>query len=139
MTPNILALYATVIVLFVMAYFALASFAFVFVRLEVDAVARMLRGLFSICYLMLAGAGALAALAYIKLGVPGFAVAMAGIALLALLMRRGFLKRVDAGAVARAAGDRVALRQYRLLHLGGMVVNFVQLVAVASSISLIPG
>jgi len=55
---------------------------------------------------------------------------LAGIALIAFLSRRGILSRMDRLRDAMTATDMVRIRQFRLLHVWGMVLNFAQLFAV---------
>jgi len=55
---------------------------------------------------------------------------LAGIALIAFLSRRGILSRMDRLRDAMTATDTVRIRQFRLLHVWGMVLNVAQLFAV---------
>lgn len=54
MTPDVIASYATIILLFPMAYFMLAAPAFLLVKLDIPVVAQLLRGLFSAYFQMVA-------------------------------------------------------------------------------------
>ena len=57
MTANAAALAATVILLFTMGYFFLASPAFLLVKLDIPQVSQLLRGMFNIQFVMMSVAG----------------------------------------------------------------------------------
>jgi hypothetical protein len=126
-----------VIVLFTLLYFLLALIPFLFVKLTDPTAARLLRGLFRVCFLLIAGASGMAAIAFVATGRPGFAVGMAGLAIFAILARRWFLERLDTRWRASAAGDVAASLQLRRLHFGGMAVVVAQLVGVAGSMQFV--
>ncbi len=137
MGPNIVTLYAIVIMLFTMLYFLPASVAFLFVKLDIPVVARLLRGLFSVGFLLIAGAGGIAVIAFAATGAPAFAIGASLIVVFTIAARRWFLRHMDAHWSAVAAGSHPATRRLRLLHCAGMATTFVQIVAVVSSVPLI--
>lgn len=121
-TPEPLALFATIILLFPMGYL-LACPAFLLVRLSHSAIPRLLRAMFSGYFLMLMVTGGFATFAYAATDHIVFAVAMCLLAGAAFMARRWFLQRIDAEIIARDAGDANAVRRMRLMHVGGMAVN----------------
>lgn len=137
MTANAIAFIATVILLFPMGYLFLASPAFLLVRLSIPQVTVLLRGMFSVYFLMMIVAGLLATAAFAGTAHPLGALGMAAITAFALAERRWFLGRMDRELHARDSGDALAPRRLRLLHLGGMAVNAVLLALVAGSVPLI--
>jgi hypothetical protein len=134
MTPDVLALFATVILVFPMLYFLLASPAFLLVKLDIEPVAQLLRGLFNAHFLMMSIAGVIGTVAFAVAGRLVFAIGIGLMAAFAVWARRWFLRQMDAQFSARDAGDADAVRRLRRLHWGGMLSNAIQLVAIAGSI-----
>ena len=134
MLPDAIALAAIVILLFPMAYFLLAAPAFLLVKLDIQPVARLLRGMFSVHFLMLTIAGSIATIAFAATGRIFFAIAIGLLAAFAVWARRWFIPRMDAELRARDAGDADAPRRLRRLHWVGMLCNAVQLAAIVGSI-----
>ena len=135
--PNAIALAATVILLFPMGYFLLASPAFLLVPLSEPPVTQLLRGMFRVHFLMMTIAGAIGTVAYAVAGRPFFAIGIALIVAFAVWARRWFLPQMDAQISARDAGDADAVRRLRRLHWEGMLCNAIQLIAIVASIPYI--
>jgi hypothetical protein len=137
MVPEFIAFYATVILLFPMAYFLLAAPTFLLVRLDIQPVALLLRGLFNAYFIMMTIAGAIGTVAYAMTGRLVFAIAVGLLVAFAVSARRWFLRKMDVQLSARDAGDADAPRRLRRLHWGGMLCNAIQLVAIVASIPYI--
>ncbi len=131
---NALALAATILLLFPMLYFLIASLAFFLRSLEHSSATFLLRGLFSVCFLAVAVIGAIGAAAFAGAERPGVAIGFGLVAALAAGVRAWFLQQIDSAVTARDAGTGGALRRLRHLHIGGIAYNAMQLVAVVSSI-----
>ena len=110
--PEPVALFASVLLLLPMGYFLLQAPAFLLVKLDNPTVTRLLRGMFSIYFLVVAVAGAIGTLAFAVAGRPPFALAIALIMAFAVLARRWFLQRMDAELGARDAGDRAQVHTF---------------------------
>jgi hypothetical protein len=134
MMPDAVTLAVDVILLFPMGFFLLSSPAFLLVKLDIPEVTQLLRGLFSVHFLMLSGAGVVGAVAFALDGRPLFAVGIGLIAAFAIWARGWFLPRMDAQLSARDAGDADAVRRLRRLHWGGMLCNAILLVVFVGSI-----
>ena len=134
MLPDAIALAAIVILLFPMAYFLLAAPAFLLVKLDIQPVAQLLRGMFNIHFLMLTIAGIIAAVAFALTGRLFFAIAIGLLPAFAVWARRWFIPRMDAELRASDAGDAEAPRRLRRLHWVGMLCNAVQLAAIVGGI-----
>ena len=137
MTPDNTALFATIILLLPMFYFLLAAPAFLLVRLDIPAVAQLLRAMFSGYFLTVAIAGAIGAIAVALTGRLVLAVCIGLIAAFAASSRRWFLRQMDARLTERDAGDADAVRRLRRLHWGGMLSNAIQVAVVVVSIPYI--
>ena len=132
--PDALALYAAVILLLPMACFFLSMPTFLLVGLEIPEVTQLLRGMFNGYFLVMGVAGVVAAVGFVVAGRPVFATGAIAVAVFAIAARRWFLRRLDAALQARDAGVSGAVRRLRVLHLKGMLVNFVQLAVVVASV-----
>src|SRR3954467_12389529 len=137
MMPQSVALFATVILLLPMGYFLLAAPAFLLVRLDVPAVAMLLRIMFNGYFLTLAIAGVIGTLAVAAEGRLVLAVGIGLVAALAASSRRWFLRQMDARLGDKYAGNADAARQLRRLHWGGMLSNAIQLAVIVPSIPYI--
>lgn len=134
MTPDGVAVAVMIILLFPMGYFTLASPAFLLVKLDIQPVAQLLRGMFNAHFLVMRVAGVIGTVAFL---LDGRLVAAAGVGLVAALAiwgRRWFMQRMDDQLSARDAGDTEAPRRLRRLHWSGMLGNAVLLVALVASI-----
>jgi len=137
MTPDAVAVAVMIILLFPMSYFTLASPAFLLVRLDIQPVAQLLRGMFNAHFLVMRVAAFIGTAALL---LDGRLLAALGVGLLAVLAiwgRRWFMQRVDEQLSARDAGDADAPRRLRRLHWSGMLANAVLLVALLAGIPYI--
>ncbi|MCJ9700229.1 MULTISPECIES: hypothetical protein [unclassified Bradyrhizobium] len=137
MTPDAVAVAVMVILLFPMGYFTLASPAFLLVRLDIQPVAQLLRGMFNAHFLVMRVAGVIGTVALLVDGRLLAALGVGMIAALAIGGRRWFMQRVDDQLSARDAGDADAPRRLRRLHWSGMLGNAVVLVALVAGIPYI--
>ncbi|MEY9878874.1 hypothetical protein [Bradyrhizobium sp. USDA 329] len=137
MTPDAVAVAVMIILLFPMSYFTLASPAFLLVRLDIQPVAQLLRGMFNAHFLVMRVVGIIGMVALLLDGRPLAAVGVGMIAALAIWGRRRFMRRVDDQLSARDAGDADAARRLRRLHWSAMLGNAVLLVALVAGIPYI--
>jgi hypothetical protein len=137
MMPDNFALFATIILLLPMFYFLLAAPAFLLVRLDIPAVAQLLRAMFSGYFLTVAIAGLIGTLAVAAEGRLVLAIGIGSIAAFAASSRRWFLRQMDARLGDGDAGNADAVRRLRRLHWGGMACNAVQLAVVVACIPYI--
>ena len=134
MPPDNVALFATIIVLLPMFYLLLAAPAFLLVRLDIQPVTRLMRGMFNAYFLTLITTAIVGTLAVALDGRLLLTLGIGAIAAFAILSRRWFLQQMDAGIDQRDAGDTGAVRRLRRLHWGGMLSNALQVAAVVASI-----
>ncbi|MBR0830301.1 hypothetical protein JQ596_32825 [Bradyrhizobium manausense] len=134
MTPDPVTIAAMIILIFPMGYFTLASPAFLLVKLDIQPVAQLLRGLFNAHFLVMRVAGVIGTVAFLVEGRPLIAIGVGLITALAIWGRRSFMQRMDDQLSARDAGDAEAPRRLRRLHWVGMLCNAVLLVALVASI-----
>jgi hypothetical protein len=137
MVPDFAPLYAVVIVLFSLIYFALASISFLLVRLDIPAVAQLFRGLFNVYFWMVGVTGLVAVAVFAASGRMAFTAAMLLLAATAMAVRSRVLQLIDTQRTALESGDTTAMRRLRLIHWGGMLANIVILATVASGVRYI--
>ena len=137
MPPDALALYGAVILLFPMACFFLSTTSFLLVGLDKPEVTQLLRGIFNGYFLVIGIAGVIAMVLFATSGRPVFSIGAIGIAAYSIAVRRWLLQRMDAELQARDAGTFSAVRQLRVLHVQGMLINAVQLAAVVAGVPLV--
>lgn len=133
--PDNVALFATVILLLPMGYFLLAAPAFLLVRLDIPAVAMLLRIMFNGYFLTLVIAGVIGMVAVAAEGRLVLALGIGLVAALGASSRRWFLRQMDARL--KDAGDAEVARELRRLHWGGMLSNAIQLAAIVPCIPYI--
>lgn len=136
MSPDVAASFALVILMAPMAYFLLASPSFLFVKLDIPPVARLLRGMFHGYFIALVIAGVVGTVGLAAAGRTAFLIGI-GVVAFAVLARRWFLRRIDAQLGATPAGDGGMARRLRRLHVAGMLCNAAQFVAVVGCIPYI--
>ena len=134
MTPEAVAIAVMIILLFPMSYFTLASPAFLLVRLDIQPVAQLLRGMFNAHFVVMRVAGVIGTVALLLEGRLMAAMGVGLIAAMAIWGRAWFMRRMDDQLSARDAGDAEAPRRLRRLHWSGMLGNAVLLVVLVASI-----
>src|SRR6202023_4257890 len=117
--PDNVALFATIILLLPMIYFLLAAPAFLLVKLDIPAVALLLRAMFSGYFLTVAIAGAIGTLAVAVTGRLVLAIGICLIAAFAVSSRRWFLRQMDARLSDRDGGNSDAVRRLRRVMWSG--------------------
>ena len=138
MVPDVAPLVAVIAVLFSLAYFAMASFPFLLVRLDVPEVWRLFRGLFDTYFKVVSVVGAVAAVAFATDGHFGFSAAMLILGGVAVAARQRVLRRMDTLHTSHlSVGGTAAMRELRVIHGGTMLVNVAVLASVASCLPYI--
>lgn len=133
--PNPAALFAFVILILPMGYLLLAAPGFLFVKLDILPVARLMRMMFSAYFQVLAVAAIVGTIVFALTGRWAFVIGVAVLAF-ALIERRWFLSRMD-GEIDAWPAD--VGRRLRRLHCGGMACNALQLAIVIGSVPYVMG
>ena len=116
---------ATVVLLFPMIYFAIATLTFFLARMSDPVATWLLRGLFKTYFRVVTVFGLLGVAAFAMAGKPGVTLGFTLFVILALVAGRFFIQRMDAQIAARDAGNPHAARSIRRLHVGGVTYNLV--------------
>jgi hypothetical protein len=126
-----LALVSTVLLLMSLGFFVLGSTPLLVLKHETPMDSRVIRQVFHYCYRMVAAMAAAASTGFALTGRPVLSVCLGGIALLALVLHRVMLTRMDALRETMRHGDRAAVVRFRQLHVAGIALNLTQLGALA--------
>ena len=129
-----LSLAATIIMIFPMMYFFIATLTFFLARMTDPVATWLLRGLFNTYFHVVAVLCAIAALTFLRVGKFAIVLELATVVALAILARRWFVGGMDAAIAARDAGDASAPRRIRRFHVGGIAYNAVQMAIIIASI-----
>jgi len=125
----IVALISTVALLVWMGFFMMGSLPLLILKHDTPLDARFIRGLFNVYYLAIMATAAAGALSYAFAERLLIALALACIAALGFAGRRWFVSRMDMVRSTMTADDSGAIRRFRRLHIAGMLLNVVLLVA----------
>jgi len=125
----IVALISTVALLVWMGFFMMGSLPLLILKHDTPLDARFIRGLFNVYYLAIMATAAAGALSYAFAERLLIALALACIAALGFAGRYWFVSRMDMVRSTMTADDSGAIRRFRRLHIAGMLLNVVLLVA----------
>jgi hypothetical protein len=116
-----------------MVFFAAVIAPLVFTRLPAEHAGRFIRAVFPFYYLYVLATSAVgaAALAWPD---PAAAAALASVAALTVWLRQGLMARINALSDAAQAGEAGARGRFNRAHRLSVMVNTVQLLAVAWSL-----
>jgi hypothetical protein len=125
----LLAMFSTVVLLVWMGFFMLGSLPLLVLKHDTPLDARFIRGLFNVYYLAIMITATVGAACFALADRFLFALVFAGIGLIGVASRRTFIGRMDVLRSTMTATDRAAIRRFRQLHIGGMLANVTQLLA----------
>ncbi len=128
------ALLSTVPLLMCMGYFFMGSLPLLVLKHDTPMDARFVRGFFNTYYVAVVCTAAVPTISYALVGHPAFSAGMFSIAALALILRKVVLSHMDGLRTRIESGDPTAAIAFRHIHVAGMGVNFVQLVALIWSL-----
>ncbi|MEJ5991648.1 hypothetical protein WG902_16715 [Ramlibacter sp. PS3R-8] len=121
------ALFFTVALLVTTAYFLLGAVPLLVLEHDTPLDGRFVRGFFNTYYLAVMFTASGAALSYAWVGRFGFGAGAAGLALLAAMLRKKFLPRMDHLRARIEAGHAEAIAGFRRLHVAAILMNVTQL------------
>src|SRR3954466_4191583 len=113
MSMMLLALVATVLVLFAMGFFLVGMPPLLILKHDVPTDAAFIRGLFNMYFIAVTLLATFAAASYALAGQPAFAAGMACVAALAVTLRAVIVKRMDLLRPIMKAHDPDSIRKFR--------------------------
>jgi hypothetical protein len=130
----IAALFFTVALLVTTAYFLLGSLPLLVLKHDTPLDSRFVRGFFNTYYLVAMATASATAVSYAFAGRLIVAALAAGLALLAVVMRRKVIPRMDSLRAEIQLNGTSAIRAFRRIHATAMLVNLAQLVLIVWSL-----
>jgi hypothetical protein len=126
----ITALFCTVALFVTTAYFLLGSVPLLVLKHDTPLDARFVRGFFNTYYLAAMTTAGATALSFLAAGWWRVGAGAAGLALLATLMRRSVIPKMEALGVEIQQSRALAVGSFRRWHLSAIAVNLLQLVVI---------
>ncbi len=120
-----------VVLLFSMVVFMLATPPLLVLKHDTPVDGRFIRGLFNFYYIGVMTIAAVGAAGCVLIGQRALALAMGGLVVVVFGIRRWVISNMDRLRDAMTRGESMALPRFRRLHMAGMLLNVVQLGAVA--------
>jgi hypothetical protein len=130
----LIALFFTVALLVTTAYFLLGSVPLLVLKHDTPMDSRFVRGFFNTYYLAAMFTAAATALSYAFAGRPVLAAGAASLALLATLLRRNVIPRMDSLRARIEASEASAIAAFRRMHVTAILINLAQLVVIVWSL-----
>jgi hypothetical protein len=130
----IVGLIFTVLLLVITAYFFMGSVPLLILKHDTPLDARFVRSFFNVHYLATLFAAGATAASYAAAGRWVFAAGAAGLALLALLLRRTVLPKMDALHARIRVSEADAVLGFRRIHMSAIAINLAQLVLIVWSL-----
>ncbi len=131
MLPKAITLVPTVFLLMALGFFVLGATPLLVLKHQVPMDARVIRQVFHYCYRLVTVLASAAAIGYAVAGHAVLSICLACMAVLAVVLRRWMLARMDALRTTMHDGDLAAIRRFRQLHVAGIGLNVCQLALVA--------
>lgn len=128
------ALFFTVALLVTTAYFIMGSIPLLVLKHDTPLDARFVRGFFNIYCVTACISAAAASVSYAVAGRVGVAIVAAGLAGIALLLRRMVTPKMDALGAQIGTDYMEAIPGFRKLHVTAIMINIVQLAAIVWSL-----
>jgi len=130
----IAALFFTVALLVTTAYFLLGSVPLLVLKHDTPLDSRFVRGFYNTYYLAAIVTASATAVSYVLAGRPVIAAGAAALALLAAVMRRKVLPKMDSLRGQIQGGAASAISAFRRIHVTAILVNLAQLVLIVWSL-----
>ena len=130
----LLALFFTVAMLVTTAYFILGSVPLLVLKHDTPMDSRFVRVFFNTYYRAAMFTASAAAVSYAIADRPGFAAEAAALALVAIILRRMVIPKMEAlGSEIQTSGED-AIRRFRRMHISAIAFNVAQLVLLVWSL-----
>ena len=132
----IAALFFTVALLVTTAYFILGSVPLLILKHDTPLDSRFVRGFFNTYYLAAMFTAGAAAVSYAFAEKPVIAAGAAALALLAAVLRRRVISKMEALGSQIQGGATDAIPGFRRMHVSAILVNLAQLVLIVWSLTV---
>lgn len=126
----IAAVFFTVALLVTTAYFLFGSVPLLILKHDTPLDSRFVRGFFDTYYLIATFTASATALSYALAGHATYAAGAAALALLAAILRRKLIARMDSLRTRIQVDEASAIPAFRRLHITAILINLAQLVLI---------
>ncbi|VTU45602.1 hypothetical protein [Variovorax sp. PBL-E5] len=133
-TAMFAALFFTVALLVTTTYFIMGSIPLLVLKHDTPLDARFVRGFFNTYYVAAFASAMATAISLACAGRPGLAVGAAVLALIAVVLRRKIIPKMDALGAQIQSNVMDAIPGFRRTHVIAIVINVAQLVAIVGSL-----
>lgn len=130
----VVALFFTVALLVTTTYFLLGSVPLLILKHDTPLDSRFVRGFFNIYYLAAMFTASATAVSYAIAGWQILAAGAAALALLAALLRRKVIPKMDSLRAQMQVGETSAIPGFRRTHVAAILINLAQLVLIVWSL-----
>lgn len=131
----IAALVFTVVLLVITAYFLMGSVPLLILKHDTPQDSHFVRAFFDTYYLAATFAAGATAVSYALAGRLVFAAGAAALALLATLLRRKLIPKMDSLRAQIQVSDTTVIAEFRRMHVTAILVNLAQLVLIVWSLT----
>ncbi|MDM0108984.1 hypothetical protein QTH97_28855 [Variovorax sp. J22R24] len=128
------ALAFTVALLVTTAYFIMGSIPLLILKHDTPLDARFVRGFFNIYYVAAFITATATAVSYAIAGHPGLAAGAAALALIAIVLRKKVIPKMDALGAQIQSNYMDAIPGFRRTHITAILINIAQLAAIVWSL-----
>ena len=135
--PQNMALFFTVALLAVTAYFLLGSIPLLTLKHDNPVDARFIRAFYMTYYKIALTTAVGTTISYALAGRPTFALGAGAIASLTLVLRRHFIPQMDQLAPQILANQHLASPAFRKIHKTAIMINTSQLLAILGSLAMV--
>ena len=135
MTAALIAALVFTLALFVVtAYFILGSLPLLILKHDTPLDSKFIRGFFNLYYLAALWAASATAVCYAFAARTGYAAGAEALALLAYILRRLLIQKMDSLSAEILNGNADAISSFRRIHVAAVSINAVQLVLIVWSL-----
>lgn len=129
------ALCFTVALLVTTAYFIMGSIPLLVLKHDTPLDARFVRGFFNIYYVAAFVTATATAVSFAFAGRPGLAAGAAALAVIAIVLRKKIIPKMDALGAQIQSNYMDAIPGFRRTHITAILINVAQLVAIVWSLT----
>lgn len=129
------ALCFTVALLVTTAYFIMGSVPLLVLKHDTPLDARFVRGFFNIYYVAAFVTATATAVSFAFAGRPGLAAGAAALAVIAVVLRKKIIPKMDALGAQIQSNYMDAIPGFRRTHIAAILINVAQLVAIVWSLT----
>lgn len=124
------ALFFTVALLVTTAYFLMGSLPLLVLKHDTPLDARFVRGFFNLYYVTAFTTATATAISFVCAGRPGIATGAAALAMIAVVLRKKIIPKMDALGTQIQSNYMEAIPGFRRMHITAILINLAQLVAI---------